>query len=102
MEEQGLIEANETLNQPNQTKPKKLCWLIISIVIASIVIIISILLYLAIHKFDTYPYIPVPRNTIRSTSIPEVISNMLLDFNETSPDYGVISRQQIVGQELID
>lgn len=85
--------------QPKQKSKKKL-WIVIGIVVSIIVIVIFVFLWWIRDNgsFSTYPYIPTPKNTIRSNTYSELLSNILLDTNESSPDYSVISRLDVKGK----
>jgi len=85
--------------QPKQKSNKKMC-ILIGIIVSIIVIVIFVFLWWirGNGSFSTYPYIPTPKNTIRSSSFSELLSNILLDTNESSPDYSVISRLDINGK----
>jgi flagellar basal body-associated protein FliL len=98
MNEQRLTRANETLQIQNKPKSKKLIWILIGIITGVIIIIAIIFWWFRISPYgsNTYPYIPVPKHTARSTSLPELLGNLVLDANETSVDYSVISRPEIL------
>ena len=85
------------LQQSEPRRPKWLFWLLVGIVVAVIIIVITIIAIL-IHdgRISTYPYIPTPKNTIRSTSTSALISNLLLDANDTAVEYSVISRTDMI------
>jgi flagellar basal body-associated protein FliL len=92
-----LDYANERLQQNNQANSKKKFWIIFGIIIGIIIIVIIILFWLIRNLFNssTYPYIPTPKNTIRSTSIQELLMNILLDANDDAVKYSVISKSDI-------
>ena len=97
MDHQGLQAANMALQQSEASRPKWLLWLIIGIVVSVIVIVITIVvIFIYNGKISTYPYIPTPKNTIRSISGADLISNLLLDANDTAVEYSVISRYNLI------
>ena len=118
MNRQRLHEANETLHQGDRTKSNRILWVIIGAV-AGLGFILAVIAYYWFTTSstgsespftnpgspmggspsggpDTYPYIPVPRNIVRSISLPELVANFMMDVNESAVDYSVISREQIL------
>ena len=86
MKEKELTKANETLQQPDQ-QSKNLLWVFLGVAvgIVFIVLVIVILWYRGAITGEgpggsgSYPYIPAPKHTMRSTSIHELLSNLLLE-----------------------
>ena len=90
-----LDRANGQLGQP----PKKKKWLWLRILIGIILGILLALLVFIIYRWwdlkynsSIYPYIPVPKNTVRSHSARELLANLVLDINETQTEYAVYRR----------
>jgi flagellar basal body-associated protein FliL len=98
MDEEELKSANNELQLNNNLGPKKSIWLIIGIIVTIVVIFILIIIWFIRNSINdsTYPYIPPPKNTIKSTSIQELLMNILLDVNDVAPLYSVISRENLI------
>jgi hypothetical protein len=97
MRQEQLNSAYERLELKATKRPKRLLWLVIGIIIGIIVVVMFILLWAwRTDPINSYPYIPVPKNTVRSTSVPELIGNVILDTNDTAVEYSVISRQNLI------
>jgi hypothetical protein len=98
-----LDMANSKLQQQTEPIKRRYLWIIVGI-IAGIIFIVVVLLFWWLRGAltgsgpggSTYPYIPVPKNIVRSTSIPELLGNFILDTNDTAIDYSVISRPEIL------
>ena len=98
-----LERANSELQQQTKPPSRRFLWIIAGIV-AGVIFIVVVLLFWWLRQSitgsgpggSTYPYIPVPKNIVRSTSIPELLGNFILDTNDTGIDYSVISRQEIM------
>jgi len=85
------------LQQSGGGKPKWLLWLIIGIVVTVVAIVITIVVVLIYNdRISTYPYIPAPRNAMRSTSLSDLIQNLAMDANDTAVEYSVISRTDLI------
>ena len=88
-----------TLDQKGGDRSNRMLWIIIAIVVGVVFIVVAIAMWRWKGSYgnggETYPYIPTPRNTIRSISFPDLISNLILDINDTGVDYSVISRFEI-------
>jgi len=97
MDQRKLNDANMTLHQASGDRSNRILWIIIAIVVG-VVFIVAVVAFWWWKRSTgngTYPYIPAPRNTIRSISLPDLLSNIILDVNETAVDYSVISRSEI-------
>lgn len=107
MNNEKLDRANKLLRQNEISNKKKTLWLILSIMVG-ITIISAFIIFWWLKTTstsstsigpsgsgETYPYIPHLKNTIRSSSGPELFSNVLLDMNESAIDYSVISRTDL-------
>ena len=110
MDNQKLIEANRALDQKSGFWSKNKLWMVIGIV-TGVGLVVAVVLYYYLSSTsgsnspfgwpgtengETYPYIPAPKNTVRSTSFPELLMNVMQDANESAVDYSVISRQDVV------
>jgi len=104
MDNEKLNDANKLLNQKEITKKKKTLWLVLSIVVGITVISAFIIFWWLKYTSttvgtsgsgETYPYIPHLKNTMGSSSVPQLLSNVLLDVNESAIDYSVISRADL-------
>jgi flagellar basal body-associated protein FliL len=83
------------LQQKDAPRSRKYLWIIIGIIIGVVAILIMILLYAAGKDASTYPYIPTPKHSARSTSFHDLISNILMDAGDTAVEYSVISRSEL-------
>ena len=99
MDQRELGYANTRLKQRDHRRSKPLFWIIIGIIFGIIIIVVIVLLWLmksSVDNSSTYPYIPAPQNTIRSTSLNDLIANILLDTNESGVKYSVISKSDMI------
>jgi flagellar basal body-associated protein FliL len=87
-----MDRANGQLGQQPQKTSKLWLWILIGIIGGIVLVVIGVIVYIFWGvKFNpnTYPYIPAPKNTVRSRSFPELAANIALDANETAVDYSV-------------
>jgi flagellar basal body-associated protein FliL len=92
MQQEHLNDAYNTLQEEEGKRSKRLFWLMLGVIFSIIFIAIILILWVlrnTIDGSDSYPYIPTPRNTISSTSAPELLINLINDGNETAIKYSV-------------
>jgi len=100
LDEHAVNDANAGLGQGKNSKMKVIFWVMIGIIAGIALITISVVVYLLFFSSSgggsgggglgsEYPYIIKPRNTIGARSIPELLSAVVLDANETGADYNV-------------
>jgi len=89
--------ALNTLQIQPDPKSKKVLWIIIGIIVSAVVVIGALIFWYVRNNgsFSTYPYIPIPKNSLRSSSFSELFSNLLMDTNETAVEYSVFSRSNL-------
>jgi hypothetical protein len=96
MDLERLNNANDTLEQSKMKPSKELIKLIIAaVIVLSVITITLVYLILTVNRQDTYPYIPNPKNTLRSTSKPELVMNLLHDLTDTATLYSVVYRAHL-------
>jgi len=95
MDPQRMEYANEMLQQGKMTRSRRLLWIIIGIVVGVILVIVAYIALASLNRSSTYPYIRVPENTIRSSSLTETVTNVFIDVSDTATLYSVTSRPQI-------
>ena len=109
MDQQEMDKASQELGTRKRSMTKTLVWIIVGIVAGVLVLLVGAVLVFFLFFFngsgsipagggDTYPYIFLPRNTIASRSLPELMLNVMMDLNETGgdgADYNVIRRSDI-------
>ena len=94
MKQERLDDAYNTLQVEEGRKSKRLFWLMLGVIFSIIFIVIILILWVvknSIDGSDSYPYIPAPRNTLSSTSAPELLMNIINDGNETAVKYSVFN-----------
>lgn len=99
MDQNRLKNAQNILMENEKRRSKKQLWLIIGIIVGIIIIVGSLLLWLiqsSSNGSNNYPYIPIPKHTIRTVSGPELLSNLILDVNDTAIKYSLISRHDLI------
>jgi flagellar basal body-associated protein FliL len=103
MNDRELAQAYQTLQQPTQKKSNKLLWIILGIIFSIVFIIVALIVIWLRSTMTgespggsgTYPYIPTPKNTAKSSSVYDLIGNIILDLYDTGIDYSVLSRLDI-------
>lgn len=107
MRQEQLNSAYENLQmkKSSTSKSKRIIWLIIGIIVGIILVFLFLVFWVFKNHYNnpfTYPYIPVPKNTIRSTSFPELLGNVILDTNDTAVEYSVISRIEVINGDNLE
>ena len=103
MNDRELAQANQMLEQPTQKRSKELLWVILGIIFGVVFITVALLVLWLRGTMTgespggsgSYPYIPIPKNTARSTFVYDLIGNIILDLNDTGIDYSVLSKLDI-------
>jgi 4-amino-4-deoxy-L-arabinose transferase-like glycosyltransferase len=93
-----LDQAQTALQLENERKTDRNLKLLIGIIVGVVIIVVIILIWAWRNSSggsSNYPYIPSPKNTIRSTSFSELMTNIIMDINETGVKYSVISRNEV-------
>lgn len=100
MEQQKLDEANNGLEQEAVARKKMMLRLTIGLIISILMMLLGLIFILVWYNsrpepVSTYPYIPAPKNILRSRNRYELVQNMFLDLNDIGTLYSVISRDEI-------
>lgn len=91
-----LDSANGRLGQQPQKKSRVWLWIILGIILGIALLVLGFIIYywwdINYGPKSRYPYMIVPKNTVRSHSGGELLANLVLDMNDTANEYAVYKR----------